>query len=294
MTSRAASWRDLTLDEREREYSPSSCVADLQPFLDAYAHESSNARAACANAGVEVRELRYGDRATQTIDLVSPGTAERPAPLVVFIHGGYWQELSKTDSFFAAADCVTHGAAFAAVGYTLAPTATLDQIVGECITAVATLIDTSDDHHIDPARVIVTGSSAGAHLAAMVGLGTTGWRPAAVGLVSGIYDLEPLVDTYVNHALGLTTQTARMLSPAHCDLRGFPTAVIAHGSDETSQFKQQSALFASALQAQGTAVDVLEVAGRNHFDVIMDLCNRETPLGRRTMELTHLPTERQG
>ena len=287
-------WRELTLDDREREYSPSSCVDDLGPFLDAYARESAVARQACADAGLVVSEVRYGDLATQTIDLVSPGGSDSPAPLIVFIHGGYWQELSKTESFFAAHSCAAQGVAFAAVDYTLAPTATLDQIVGECLAAVQALVDESPTHHLDPERVVVTGSSAGAHLAAMVGLGTAGWRPAAVGLVSGIFDLEPLVGTYINDALGLDPDAARINSPAHRDLRGFPTTVIAHGSNETEQFKRQSRLFASMLSSQGTAAQELEVTDRNHFDVIMDLCNHETALGHSIMQLTNPATERQG
>jgi arylformamidase len=285
-------WRDLSDAERAREYSPSSCIDDIGPFLDAYEARSRAAYDLLRANGTTIHEVRYGALPLQTIDLVAPD-GESATPLLVFIHGGYWQQLSKTDAFFAAPDCVANGVAFAAVDYTLAPHASLDEIVDECRRAVTALCDGAADHGIDPNRIIVTGSSAGAHLAAMVGLGDTGWRPAGLGLLSGVFELEPLIGTDINDAVGLDVEAAHRNSPLLAELHEFPPTLITYGDNETEQFKAQSTAFATAVQDSGADVDSFEVAGRNHFDIVFDLCDRTTELGRRLMDLVHrtTPTE---
>lgn len=280
-------WRTLSDEERAREYSPSSRVdGDIGPFISAYLELSKEARAACEASGNSITEVRYGAAPSQTVDLVVPTPAEELTPLVVFIHGGYWQELSKRESFFAATDCLSHQVAFAAVDYTLAPHATLDQIVSECHEAIGVLRAEAETHRIDAAQIIVCGSSAGAHLAAMIALGSTdGWRPAAVGLVSGVYELEPLLGTPINDAVQLDLESAHRNSPLLADLAGFPYALVAHGDNETTEFKRQSAELASSLSRVGVDSTLVEVPGRNHFDVILDLCDGETVLGTEMLRL---------
>ncbi len=261
-------WRSLSEAEREREYSPSSCIGgDYMPYLRAYAERSGAARRAHPP-----ETLRYGPGERQTIDLFVPGNVARP-PVLAFFHGGYWQELSKQESAFAAPQCLAQGIAYAAVDYTLAPKATLSAIVDECRAAVARL------ERLGP--LVVAGSSAGAHLAAMVA--TEGLKGAV--LVSGIYELEPLIGTSINAALGLDPAEAACNSPMHRALRGFPPSVVCWGDNETDQFKRQSRAFAAALHAAGAACSVFECPGRNHFDVILDLADPATELGRQTLDL---------
>jgi len=273
-------WRAFSHAELQREYSPSSCVpnGDLEPFIAAYTNDSASARAQVQATPGQFSEVRYGSATSQTIDVAVPARREDAVPLLVYIHGGYWQLLSKRESFFAASASLANGIAFAAVDYTLAPDASLDQIVAECRTAVALLRTDAARLGIDPGRIYVAGSSAGAHLAAMVALDrTTDWRPAGCGLVSGVFDLEPLM--YINDAVGLDLASAVRNSPLRHDLAGFPPTVVAVGSNETNEFKRQSTALATALRSAGTAVDQFEVADRNHFDVILDLCDDDTMLG---------------
>ncbi|HLG48920.1 MAG TPA: alpha/beta hydrolase [Reyranella sp.] len=261
-------WRSLSDVEREREYSPSSCIGgDYRPYLRAYAERSEAARRAH-----RPQTLRYGPGERQTIDLFLPANVTRPTVLV-FFHGGYWQELSKQESAFSAPQCLARGIAYAAVDYTLAPKATLSAIVDECRSAVARLTD------IGP--LVVAGSSAGAHLAAMV----AGEQLKGAVLVSGIYELEPLIGTAINAALGLDAAEARRNSPLHRPLAGFPQSLVCWGDNETDQFKRQSLVFSKALCAAGAKCSVFECPDRNHFDVILDLADARTELGRRTLDL---------
>lgn len=264
-------WRALSAADREREYSPSSCIGgNYRPYIDAYAERSESARRAHPPV-----TIRYGAAERQSLDLFVPEGVSRP-PVLVFFHGGYWQELSKRESAFAAPGCLAHGIAYAAVDYTLAPDASLSEIVEECRAAAASL------SRFD--RVVVAGSSAGAHLAAMVALAAERRVKAAV-LVSGIYDLEPLIGTSIDAALGLDPAVAASNSPLRHRLTGFPPCLVCWGENETDQFKRQSVAFAEALVRAGAACAAFECPERNHFDVILDLADPATPLGRRTHEL---------
>ncbi len=285
----AASWRDLDLAAREREYSPSSAIGgDYQPFVQAYADRSWQARDQLTGH----LSLRYGSSAAQALDLflpAEPSTAANAAapPLLVFIHGGYWQELSKDDSLFAAADCVGQGIAFAALDYTLAPRVSIAEMVAECRAALAWLQQQAAVLGFDAGRIVVAGSSAGAHLAAMAAMPLAGCVPVARAtvLVSGIYELEPLVGTSINAALGLDAAAARTLSPVLGDVRNFPPSIICWGEIETEEFKRQSRAFAAKLDGASTPVQTFEVPARNHFDVILDLADAGTLLGRATIAL---------
>jgi arylformamidase len=303
------------LAAREREYSPSSCIGgNYRPFVEAYFARSAVARAAAVAAGGTWLEGRYGPLPAQRLDLCLPpapaaaGTTEG-VPLLVFIHGGYWQELSAAGSLFAAARCVERGAAFAALDYTLAPQATVGGIVAECRAAMRWLVAQAGaaparSPRIDATRIVVAGSSAGAHLAAMVALAEDAGAPAArprepeaaavrprgAVLVSGIYDLRPLVGTSINTALALDEAEAARQSPAlrpQAALAGFTAAetVLCWGEVETAAFEAQSRAFAAQLQAAGKRCTTFEVPARNHFDIILDLAEPGTALGRHTLEL---------
>lgn len=267
--------------QRERELSPSSCIGGhYQPFIEAYAQ-----RGAAARARLPYQTWRYGQGAAQQLDLFVPAGAVAPPPLLLFIHGGYWQELSKQESSFAAEHALAQGAAFAALDYTLAPQASVAQIVAECRQALAWLRAHAARLAFDAQRIVVAGSSAGAHLAAMVALPEAGPRVAGVVLVSGLYELEPLVGTSINTALGLTPAAAQAVSPALLALAGFPPSVVCWGEVETAEFKRQGRDFAQRLQQVNTPCRVFEVPQRNHFDVILDLADPATELGRATLAL---------
>ena len=118
---------------REREYSPSSIIGgDYAPYIERYRLASAE-----AHRMVPVqRDLRHGDSPRALIDyFAAPAPGNGPG-LLVYFHGGYWQELSKAESAFLAPAWHAAGLAHAVVGYTLAPAARLPDIVDECRAAV--------------------------------------------------------------------------------------------------------------------------------------------------------------
>lgn len=281
--SKAPDWRRLDAAAREREYSPSSCIGgNYQPFIDAYRTRSAAARGEAQQHGGRWQTLAYGSQPMQRIELCRPAATDEPVGLLVFIHGGYWQELSSRDSLFAADRALADGLAFAAIDYTLAPAASLESIVAECRAAIDHLVAQAGALGIDPSRIVVAGSSAGAHLAAMIGLaGATTARLRAVVLMSGIYELEPLLGTSINQALGLDVARAQALSPQRLPVSGFPPTVVCWGEVETAEFKRQSLAFAQRLREGGSDCEVFEVPQRNHFDIVFELADPGSRLGRR-------------
>ncbi|MFN8021841.1 MAG: alpha/beta hydrolase [Acidimicrobiales bacterium] len=241
-------------DERtphELEYSPSSCIPSLEAELAVYAHRSADVAGRLPS-----RDLVYGDDPSHRVVVfeAAPG-----APLHVFVHGGYWQALGAADSLFPAAELLDAGRSFAAVDYTLAPAATIGTIIDQCVAAVELVV-----RELAPSHVTVSGSSAGAHLAAHVAQRAR-VRIDRLILLSGIYLLRPLVDTYVNDALGLDESSATMWS-VPLDPRPDMQVLVLHGEHETAAFKAQSARLAASW-----GVPTVEVVGRNHFDVVHDL-----------------------
>ncbi len=258
---------------REREYSPSSAIGgNYAPYLQRYAAESDRAYATVPCR----RDLRYGEGARARLDFFPAPSAAAPAGVLVYFHGGYWQELAKEASAFLAPAWHAAGFAHAVVGYTLAPEARVPAIVAECRGAVAWLHAHAAELGIASDQMVLAGSSAGAYLAAAC----ADRAPAPIrGIVpvSGIYDVAPLVGTSVNDALGLDPATAAaldLLAPA----RRFCPAVVAWGEVETSEFKRQSHAFAARLELDGTPSTPLQLAGRNHFDAILDLADPAAPL----------------
>ncbi len=276
---------------------------NYQPFIADYARQSADAVAKTTALGAQWSQHHYGSQNphnSQTLRLCVPAQNDACTdnilaetslpPLLMFIHGGYWQELSAADSLFAALGCVQHGAAFSALDYTLAPHASVAQMVDECCAALAFLTLHATDLGFDARRIVLAGSSAGAHLAAMVALrgSQQGYQLRGAVLVSGIYELEPLIDTTINQALGLTASTAQTVSPALLSTKNFPPTVLCYGAIETAEFKRQSQQFADQLRRESpinAAIATFEVTTRNHFDVIMDLTNPHTLLGQATFNL---------
>lgn len=292
---RPRSWRavhpwDADRAARDRAYSPSSCVADLGMYLRQYAERSAQARELLPWC-----ELSYGPGSAEVLHFFP---AARPgAPLHVFIHGGYWQELSEAESSFAAPDLVSHGSAFAALGYGLAPRHRLDEIVAMVRRGVLWLHRHAGELGFDLGRMFLSGSSAGAHLVAMCLL--EGWLPAplrprdvvgGVTLLSGVYELEPLRNTYVGEAIGLGIDEAARNSPVRHLRPDLPALIVARGTTETEAFADQHTHLVSTLVQLGVPAIDLVVPRRNHFDLPLGLGDPADVLGRAVLAQMGLRT----
>ena len=188
-------------------------------------------------------------RAAERLDYFP--TQREAAPLLVFIHGGYWRSLDKSDFSWLAPPFIQHGVALALLNYGLAPATAIEDIVRQQLRALAWLYRNGDRLGFDPERIVVAGHSAGAHLTAMMMAAL--WPvydrelpPLLVkgGLgISGIYDLAPLVHApFVNVDLRLDERRADALSPVHLPPATSAPLITAVGGLESSEFRRQTTL----------------------------------------------------
>jgi arylformamidase len=234
-------YRNFDQAALDREYSPSSRVGNIMSYIRRYAELS-----AAAQSQLYVRRgLAYGPSRGETLDFF-PATRVG-APLHVFIHGGYWQDLGKDESSFAAPAFVAAGAAFVALDYALAPDVSMDEIVRQNRAAIAWLYRHALRLGFDASRIHVSGHSAGGHLVGM--LLATDWArefgvPADVvrgaTAISGIFDLEPIRLTYVNAPLGMDAAAAARNSPLHRPPLSRCPLILCYGENETDEFKRQT------------------------------------------------------
>jgi len=282
MSDGPALYRGLNHAALDRAYDARATVPDIEPFLRAYAERSARARLTLpCTTGVA-----YGDHEDETLD-VFPGTGGSPGPVFVYLHGGYWRLLSKDDSSFMAPGLTAGGMTVVAVNYSLAPAVTLDRIVDQCRRAIAWVGRNAGSHHGDPGRIILAGSSAGGHLAAMAL--SEGWHarygvdPDAIRgavLLSGLFDLTPLVHTHINAWMRMTPEDARRNSPQmHLPAQG-PDIIVSHGGNETDEFKRQSARFLAAWQARGLSGQYVAMPHANHFDLPLTLDDPQSALNQ--------------
>ena len=218
-------------------------------------------------------DLVYGPRERNRFDFLKVAEG---GPTLLLIHGGYWQMRSKDFFTWFAAGPMAHGINVAVIGYTLAPDATLGEIVTEMHAGVDALVDQLPRLGGDPNRIVVSGWSAGGHLTA-----TTLSHPRIKGgvAISGIYDLEPIRHSYLNEKLKLDAATSERHSPLlQADGPDKPLALVAGGA-ELPLLRQQTADLAAFRAQRGLPVSYEEIPGTNHFSIMDELAS---PTGRIT------------
>jgi len=286
-TAWVSDWRSWPQAELESQYDARATVADIAVQLQAY-REASTPMYSLTPCW---RDVAYGSGPDETLDLF-PVAGQPNAPLLVFIHGGYWRALHSQDSVFMAQQFTRHGVAVASLNYTLAPHATLAHIVGQCQRAVAWLLKDAAPHGVTPQRAVLSGSSAGAHLAAL--LLAPGWQaehgvaPNALRggvLLSGLYDLEPVQRCVPNTWLNLNVAQAQALSPMHHLPHPKVPLYLSVAEHDTDEFKRQSRDYAAACRAQGNPVTWHEAPQRNHFNIVLDWMDTQSDLFVNTLDL---------
>jgi arylformamidase len=277
----------------DAQYNLRAAVPEHLTYFARYEAESAALRARWPGR----LDLSYGPTPRQAIDLFVPETSG--APLLVFIHGGYWQSRDRKDFSFVAGPLLERGAAVALIGYDLAPTVRMDAIVAQIRAGLAWLWRHAPDHGCDAAQLHLAGHSAGGHLVAMAL--ATDWR--TIGLpedtikgataISGIFDLEPIRLCYLNDVVGLDPDEARRDSPIHQALHGRCPVTVAVGELETRAFHDQSRAFAGKLERAGWPCELLVQPGVDHFGIIMSMAEPDAPLVQaiaRQMGLRGAPT----
>ena len=250
-----------------------------------------------AERGAQTRRLRaclcdlpYGESPAERLDYFP--TQRETAPLLVFIHGGYWRSLDKSDFSWLAPRFGQHGVALALPNYGLAPATRIEDMVRQQLAALAWLYRNGDRLGFDPERIVIVGHSAGAHLAAMMlaalwPMYASDLPPTLVkgGLaISGIYDLAPLVHaSFVNGDLHLDEHRARALSPVHLPPATQAPLITAVVALESAEFRRQTALIGRAWK--GVFVRDVSMPRANHLTIVEELASPASLLFDAALEL---------
>ncbi|WP_333780872.1 alpha/beta hydrolase [Dryocola boscaweniae] len=276
------------IDARNIQYNARASVEDFDACMVEYSQLAARAKARTAG----IYDLHYGMGADERLDLFP--ALKQPAPLFVFIHGGYWHSQSKEDACSMAESFTRHGVAVATLEYTLQPEATLAEIVRQVRSAIAWLYHHSAPFGIDPERIFVGGSSAGGHLTGM--LIADNWQKSyrvptnvikgALGL-SGLYDIRPLCETYINEWMRLIPEQAKLLSPIFNlpEKENAPRILLDVGAKETLGFRNQTQLYFNACREKGYDVSLLDDQRNNHFTLVNELANSESNMFKQMMNL---------
>jgi acetyl esterase/lipase len=261
--TRPAIYRGMTRDALDAAYDNSKAVAESPAILDDW-NARSDALAAAHPAHLD---LRYGPRERNRVDYFPAGAG---APVLVFVHGGYWQMRAKETFRFLAAGPLAHSVSVALIAYTLAPDATLREIVAEVDAALTFIAGNVEQWGGNPARVFVSGWSAGGHLAAM-----SLAHPVVRGgiAISGIYDLEPIRLCFLDDRLQLTDDDVERLSPLRRVPGVSPPLAVVYGTAELPELQRQSRDYAAAREAAGLPVRLAPLSGRNHFTILEELAH---------------------
>ncbi|MBT3361517.1 MAG: alpha/beta hydrolase [Rhodospirillales bacterium] len=263
-------------------YNVRAAIPDHLEIFERWRKMSDDHKAACAAASLD---MRYGPAPAEVLDFFpakSPG-----GPLMMVIHGGYWQAKDKDENSFSARALNAAGVGVAVVNYTLCPDTTVREITGQMRRAALWLCDNAHDLGADSERFFVAGHSAGGHLSAM--LMTEDWPTqdmikGAVA-VSGLFDLTALVNTTINDKVGLTPEEASALSPINHRPTSKSPMVLALGNDESVGFHDQAAALKKAWEPFGVPITILPLPGCHHLSAFEALADGDSALFRATLSL---------
>jgi arylformamidase len=270
-----AGWATLSQAARDAAYNNNLAVANSAALV-----ERRNAASAAFRAAHPVGlDVPYGSAPRQRFDLFAGSAAT--APCLVFIHGGYWQRNTREDFACFAEGVLAHGWSMALPGYTLAPDATLTDIVGEISRAIDWLGAQGGKHGIGAGPIVVSGWSAGGHLTAMA---LDHPRVAAGLAISGIYELAPIRDTYLDEKLRLTDAEIAALSPLRLPAVPKPLA-IAYGVAELPALVEDSRNLHAHRVAANVPGPLLPIAVADHFTILEELRRPDGKLVRAALDL---------
>ncbi len=263
-------WEGFTRSALDVAYNNMAAVADSADRLADWAKRSTALRARMP----EELDIAYGPRERNRIDVFRCGVPQ--APLLVFIHGGWWQRNSAQVFSCMAEGPMAGGMDVALIGYTLAPDASLTEIAAEIMAALDALAARER-----ASTCVLSGWSAGGHLTALA----LAHPFVAAGLsISGVFDLEPIRHCYINDKLCLDAEEARRLSPAHLAPVQKPL-VLAYGTGELPELQRQSRAHAARINPLAPETVEAPLPHHDHFSILEELARPGGLLCRQALAL---------
>jgi arylformamidase len=266
-------------------------IRSFVPDFDAISAEIAARSRALAARSMMWLGSPYGTGPRERMDILLPPNLRNGAPIHMFVHGGYWRSGDKADYTCVAAPVLAAGGIAAIVEYDLMPGTRLPILVDQIRRAAAWLASQARYLGGDPARLTVSGHSAGAHLASY--LAATGPSDvvapatpvAGLLLLSGIYDLSDIPASFLKVEARMTPAEAAAWSPLTAHQHGGPRRLVALGADATPPFHIQAARLHQRFTTVGIDCDLMLLPGLNHMNVVLNLADPSQPLGRALADL---------
>ena len=265
-------------DYYNQQYDATATIPDHAKIFGRWVRDSGQVR----SAGGGLLDLAYGESEGERLDLFP--AQQSGAPLIVFIHGGWWRSLDKKHFHFMAPAYRDAGFNFALTNYTLAPAATLEEIMRQQARALVWLYRNADQYGYDRNHIVVAGHSAGAQLAAAM-MANWGMEGADVPadlvkggiLLSGVYDLETVrLADLINVDVKLQADDVMKLSPIHMAMPQHARFITAVGALEAAEFRREAAMLIEHWKA--SHVSNLLLPERNHLTICEAFCTPGDPL----------------
>jgi len=263
--------RDLV----EREYNNRGLVPQHPEYFARWERDSRYVRSTLSGH----LDLAYGPAERHRLDIF-------PAPnargTIVFFHGGYWRSLDKDFFSWLAAPFVAAGIGVALPRYRFVPSVSIEDVVDDAIAAVNWLFANGAAHGLSMDRVVISGWSAGGHLAASIFAAARGelrFDPARVAggiAMSGVFEFEPLRHYSFNSEFRLDPAAVARLDLAPKPRTIAAPLIVAAGAGESSEFQRQSRVLAEAWRPQ--ARPLLLLPGVHHFGIVDAFAERGQPL----------------
>ncbi|WP_378944818.1 alpha/beta hydrolase [Mesorhizobium sp. ANAO-SY3R2] len=281
-----------TRADLDRAYDVERSVPNFRIYADQWVDGSAQAR---RHLGGKLG-VKYGPTVEEYADIFPAG--RRGAPVLIFIHGGYWRMLSAREFSFVALGPVAAGVTTVVANYALCPSVSISEIVRQMRALVAWTYSNIEAFNGDPESIHVCGHSAGGHLTAMMAL--TDWAKA-YGLpanvlksafpISGLFELEPLRHSWLQPDLQLDEREVATQSPQRLVRRVSPPMLLSYGSEEPSAFAQQSDNFLAGWKRAGNRASFMPLIGRNHFTAISDFADPQSLFCRELFQMMqHSPS----
>ncbi|MGE0859784.1 MAG: alpha/beta hydrolase [Gammaproteobacteria bacterium] len=258
-----------TQEEIDQQYNIEVAVGDMRPYVEWFVNGSARARDELEC----VLDVPFGPTRDETLDIFP--AAEPDAPVLVFIHGGYWRILSNKEFSLVARGPVARGVTVVVTNYSLCPKVTIEEITRQSRAAVSWVVNNIARYNGNPERLYVAGHSAGGQQVGMLvatdWLGEYGLPPNVIkgGMpISGLFDLRPFRHSWLQPKLQLNADLIERQSPLfHVPEQG-PPLLVTLGDDESEEFHRQSADFVATWRARGLTASEFAQPGKNHLTAI--------------------------
>ncbi|MBT3793517.1 MAG: alpha/beta hydrolase [Rhodospirillales bacterium] len=278
-------WREYSQEELDAQYNQNSKVIDSSGYKEQKISKSAKARGDLDC----VLDVSYGPSLAETLDIFPAD--KKGAPINIFIHGGAWKSGNKSQVSYPAPVFHDAGANYVALNFGEVPDVMLEEQVRQCRAAIAWVYGNAKSFGGDPDQIFVSGHSSGSHVTGMMVV--TDWEgiyglPADIikgaAPISGMFDLEPVLHSWRNSYLKLDGERALALSAIHQIPDAEIALVLGVGSEELAEFQRQSSAFSDAWVVQGKACTLIEVPGRNHFEMGADFGDATSPVTQAIFE----------